>query len=59
MTYQDPWDIPVNKHCSACFKFIDYSVNQKIDEGWFEWDTEPLPNMYACGYECAYELQMA
>ena len=40
------------KNCYMCNKTIDYSVNQKINEGWFEWEVNPATGVYVCSVEC-------
>lgn len=42
--------------CSACHKKIDYTVDEKVQEGWMEWSIEPVKGVYACSLECEYEL---
>ena len=47
------------KHCSMCFKKIEYSVNQKINEGWMEWYVNPATGVYVCSLECHTEWDMS
>lgn len=41
-----------NTYCDACEKVIDYTVEEKVEQGWLEWAIEPVKNMHACSYEC-------
>jgi hypothetical protein len=43
-----------NTYCDACEKVIDYTVEEKVAEGWMEWAIEPVKNMHACSLECEY-----
>ena len=47
------------KNCSMCFKTIDYTVDEKIDEGWMEWNINPSPYVYVCSLECHDEWDMS
>lgn len=40
--------------CDACDKIIDYTVEEKVAEGWMEWSIEPVKGMHACTLECEY-----
>jgi hypothetical protein len=55
---EDIWDKKINKFCAACEKYIDYSVNEKLEQGWMEWAVEPFEGVYACSYECAYDIEL-
>jgi len=42
------------KWCDACDKKIDYTVEDKVKQGWMEWSMEPVENMFACSLECEH-----
>tara|TARA_R100000231_G_scaffold129411_1_gene100773 strand:- start:3882 stop:4067 length:186 start_codon:yes stop_codon:yes gene_type:complete len=42
------------KWCAACEKQIDYTVEEKVEQGWMEWAIEPVKNMFACSLECEH-----
>ncbi len=42
-----------------CFKTIDYTVDEKINEGWMEWNINPSPYVYVCSLECYCEWDMS
>ena len=55
----DAWDYVPNTYCAVCEVKIDYSVNQKINIGWTEWDMNPWGDTrWACGLECSYDLAL-
>jgi hypothetical protein len=42
----------MRKKCYMCNNTIEHYVNQKINEGWFEWAVNPDGSVYVCSVEC-------
>lgn len=40
------------KWCEACSEKIDYTVDEKVEQGWIEWEIEPIENVFVCSLEC-------